>query len=247
MQNEFSLFVLFTLGLFSSFHCIGMCGGIIGALTFGLDSEIRANKSRLAVYITAYNLGRLTSYAIAGTIIGAIGMTLVGFLGMDTAHIITRVLSALMMISVGMYIAGWFPQFSKLDKLGTKFWKKIQPVGQRLMPVKSPWQAFGFGMVWGWLPCGLVYTALLLVAAGGSASYGGLGMIAFGLGTLPAVMGMGLATGSLSHWLQKSRVRQYFGAMLICIGVLIFLIPMDHSQHQQDDISGENSHQRIHH
>ena len=90
MSNEFSFVVLFTLGLFSTFHCIGMCGGVIGALTFGLDQQIRENKFKLTIYVAAYNLGRLTSYAIAGLIIGFVGSSLVGTIGMDSAHKVTR-------------------------------------------------------------------------------------------------------------------------------------------------------------
>ncbi len=241
MNNEFSLAALFILGLFSTFHCIGMCGGVIGALTFGLDNSIRENKPRLALYVGAYNVGRLISYSIAGMLVGMIGMTLVGFIGMEKAHIITRYLSAAMIVIVGLYVAGWFPQLSKLDRLGAKLWKRIQPLGKRFMPVKKPWQALGFGMVWGWIPCGLVYTALLLAALGGSAINGGLGMLAFGLGTLPAVMGAGMVTGGLSQWLQKPRIRQVFGAIMILTGVMTLLIPMDHSAHMGHDMSSEIS------
>ncbi len=239
MSNEFSFVVLFTLGLFSTFHCIGMCGGVIGALTFGLDQQIRENKFKLTIYVTAYNFGRLTSYAIAGLIIGFVGSSLVGTIGMDSAHKVTRILSAVMMVAVGFYVAGWFPQLSKLDNLGAKLWKKIQPLGQRFMPVKKPWQALGFGMVWGWIPCGLVYTALLLAALGGSAINGGLGMLAFGLGTLPAVMGAGLITGGLSNWLIKPQVRQIFGVIMIGLGTLTLFIPMDHSAHTGHDMGSE--------
>ena len=241
MGNEFSFAALFILGLFSSFHCIGMCGGVIGALTFGLDNSIRENKPLLTLYVGAYNVGRLISYSIAGMLVGMIGMTLVGFIGMEKAHTITRYLSAVMIVTVGLYVAGWFPHLSKLDRLGAKLWKRIQPLGQRFMPVKKPWQALGFGMVWGWIPCGLVYTALLLAALGGNALNGGLGMLAFGLGTLPAVMGAGMITGGLSQWLQKPRIRQMFGTVMIALGAVTLLIPMDHSAHLGHEMNGEMS------
>ncbi len=231
MNNEFSLAALFILGLFSTFHCIGMCGGVIGALTFGLDQKIRDNKPRLALFVGAYNVGRLISYSIAGILVGIIGMTLVGMIGMEKAHTITRYLSVVMIVTVGLYVAGWFPQLSKLDRLGAKLWKIIQPLGQRFMPVKKPWQALGFGMVWGWIPCGLVYTALLLAALGGNAINGGLGMLAFGFGTLPAVMTAGMVTGGLSQWLQKPRIRQVFGVVMVVTGLMTLFIPMDHSVH----------------
>lgn len=250
MTNEFSIIALFVLGLFSAFHCIGMCGGVIGALTFSLDSAIRERKSRLAVYVAAYNLGRLISYSLAGLLVGYIGTTLVGLIGMDTAQGVTRGLSAIMLVAVGLYVAGWFPQMARLDSLGAKLWRKIQPLGQRFIPVKTPIHALGFGMVWGWLPCGLVYTALLLAALGGSAINGGLGMLAFGLGTLPAVMGAGLIAGGFSRWLQKPRIRQVFGSMMIGLGALTLWVPMnhaDHAGHGMDHNQHDIHHHEIHH
>ncbi|MFK8068941.1 MAG: sulfite exporter TauE/SafE family protein [Gammaproteobacteria bacterium] len=231
MNNEFSYVVLFTLGLFSSFHCIGMCGGVISALTFGLDQKIRDNKVSLAVYLFAYNFGRLLSYAIAGLITGYIGATLVGIIGIDAAHNVTKFFSAIMIILIGLYIAGCFPQLSKLESLGAKLWKKIQPLGQRFIPVKSPLHAICFGMIWGWLPCGLVYTALLLAALSGDVINASLGMLTFGLGTLPAVIGAGIISDKLSNTLRKPKVRKLFGLMMIVLAVLIMTIPMDHSDH----------------
>ncbi len=248
MDNEFSFTALFILGLFSSFHCIGMCGGVIGALTFSLDRSVQEDKKRLFVYVGAYNLGRILSYMIAGFIVGMIGMTLVGLIGMEKAHTITRYLSAFLIILVGLYLAGWFPQFVGLDKLGASLWKRIQPLGQRFMPVKKPWQALGFGMVWGWIPCGLVYTALLLAVLGGGAIDGALGMLAFGFGTLPAVMGAGIATGGLSQWLQKPFIRQLFGVIMLILGIMFLLKPMNHSAHIRHappgQMSGEMDHEQ---
>ncbi len=231
MNNEFSYVVLFTLGLFSSFHCIGMCGGVISALTFGLDQKIRDDKVTLAVYLFAYNFGRLFSYFVAGLIVGYIGTTIVGVIGMSSAHQTIKTFSAIMIILIGLYIAGWFPQFSKIEHLGVKLWKKIQPFGQRLIPVKTPKHAICFGMIWGWLPCGLVYTALLLAALSGNAINAGLGMLAFGLGTVPAVIGTGLISGKLNNTLRKPTVRKLFGFAMIILAVLMMAIPMDHSDH----------------
>lgn len=241
MNNEFSFLALFILGLFSSFHCIGMCGGVIGALTFGLEDKIRQNKFQLIIFIAAYNLGRLISYALAGIVVGLIGTTLVGFIGMGNAHDIIRYMSAIMIFAVGLYVAGWFPYFSRLDKLGAKLWKRIQPLGKRFLPVKKPWQSLGFGLIWGWIPCGLVYSALLLASLGGSATNGGLAMLAFGLGTLPAVMGAGLVTGGLSQWLQKPRVRQVFGVLMIALAAKTLMVPMDHSAHMNHDMHNDSA------
>ena len=228
MTQEFSFIALFIFGLFSTLHCIGMCGGVVGALTFSLLPEVRENKRRLFVYVLAYNVGRITSYMVAGLIVGALGMTLMSLIGRHNAHLIARYLTAMMMILVGLYVAGWFPQMAKVDQLGSQLWKAIQPIGKRFMPVRSPVHAFGFGMVWGWLPCGLVYSALLLTALGGNAFDGALGMLAFGAGTLPALITTGLVAGGVSLWLQKPVIRNVFGALMIALGIATLLVPLSH-------------------
>ena len=108
------------------------------------------------------------------------------------------------MASAGLYIAGWFPRFAYIEKAGTHFWKKIEPFGRKLIPVKSRTQAYFFGMVWGWLPCGFVYSALALAAAAGDVSKSALTMLAFGLGTLPAVMGVGIMTACINQVIQSA-------------------------------------------
>jgi sulfite exporter TauE/SafE len=127
------------------------------------------------------------------------------------------------MASAGLYIAGWFPRFAYIEKAGTHFWKKIEPYGRKLIPVKTQTQAYLFGMVWGWLPCGLVYTALALAATAGDASKSALTMMAFGLGTLPAVMGVGIMTGILTKLSRMQRFKQAIGVFMIALALLAAL------------------------
>lgn len=231
MPQEFSLAALFILGLFSTLHCIGMCGGVVGALSFSLSPEVREKPARLFQFLAAYNLGRISSYALGGFIVGAIGMSLIGLIGRENAQLIARVLTASMMVLVGLYVAGWLPQMAKLDQLGSRLWRVIQPLGKRFLPVEHVPQAFAYGAVWGWLPCGLVYSALLLAALGGSAIQGGLGMLAFGLGTLPAMLATGFFSHSLTRWLQNKRIRYLFGGILIALGVMTLMMPGQHAHH----------------
>jgi sulfite exporter TauE/SafE len=89
-------------------------------------------------------------------------------------------------------------------------------------------------MVWGWLPCGLVYAALAMAATTGSAINGGLTMLAFGAGTLPAVMGAGMLTGLLASAARKPHVRQAAGLLIILMAIASLGVPalMSYDSHQ---------------
>ncbi len=215
-----SYLVAFTMGLFSSLHCIGMCGSIIGTLTLSLSTNIRNNKVLLLPFVVNYNLGRVTSYTIAGGLAGIIGVLMIMPFGTLHGHRILQLLSALVMMCAGLYIAGWFPRFAYIEKIGVRFWKKIEPFGRKLIPVKTHTQAYLFGMVWGWLPCGLVYSALALASTAGDFTKSALLMLAFGLGTLPAVMGVGIMTSILTRLSRTQRFKQVIGLFMIALALL---------------------------
>lgn len=234
-----SFFVALLMGLFSSLHCIGMCGSIIGSLTFSLSPEIRQDKKRLFPFILSYNAGRISSYAIAGATVGLIEVLISFPLGEAHGHRLLQIISALIMTGAGLYIAGWFPRFAYIEKLGLHFWKRIEPFGRKLIPVKNCKHAYLFGMVWGWLPCGLVYAALALTAATGSILQGALTMMAFGLGTLPAVMGVGVMISVLTQLAAMRQFKQVVGIVMITLAFFAAfpsLNPMAltnlHSMHQ---------------
>ncbi len=215
-----SFLVAFTMGLFSSVHCIGMCGSIIGTLTLSLSPEIRNQKKRLLPFVFNYNIGRIISYTIAGALAGLIETLIVMPMGEITGHRFLQLLSATIMTAAGLYIAGWFPRFAYIEKIGLRFWKLIEPAGRGLIPVKNCGQAFLFGMVWGWLPCGLVYSALALAATAGSIKQSALTMLFFGLGTLPAVIGIGIMTGMLTKLSKMQRFKQAVGLFMIALALL---------------------------
>ena len=218
-----SYLVAFIMGLFSSMHCIGMCGSIIGTLTLSLSPDIRNNKKLLLPFVFNYNFGRIISYTIAGALAGLIEALLTMHLGETHGHRFLQLISAGIMASAGLYIAGWFPRFAYIEKVGTHFWKKIEPYGRKLIPVKNRTQAYLFGMVWGWLPCGLVYAALTLAATAGDVSKSALTMLAFGLGTLPAVMGVGIMTHVLTRLSRMQRFKQAIGLFMIVLALLAAL------------------------
>jgi len=218
-----SYLVAFIMGLFSSMHCIGMCGSIIGTLTLSLSPDIRNNKKLLLPFVFNYNFGRITSYTIAGALAGIIESLLTMHLGETHGHRVLQLLSAVIMASAGLYIAGWFPRFAYIEKAGIHIWRKIEPYGRKLIPVKNRTQAYLFGIVWGWLPCGLVYAALALAATAGDASKSALTMLAFGLGTLPAVMGVGIMTHVLTRLSRMQRFKQAVGLFMIVLALLAAL------------------------
>ncbi len=218
-----STLVAFTMGLFSSLHCIGMCGSIIGTLTLSLSPDIRNNKIKLVPFVLNYNIGRVTSYTIAGILVGIIQTLITMPMGEVNGHRFLQLLSAVIMTGAGLYLGGWFPRFAYIEKIGVRFWKIIEPWGRKLIPVKNLKQAFLFGMVWGWLPCGLVYSALALAAAAGNISQSALTMLFFGLGTLPAVMGLGIMTGLLARLSKMPRFKQIIGLFMIALALLAAL------------------------
>lgn len=207
------------MGLFSSLHCIGMCGSIIGTLTLSLETNIRNNRSKLLPYVLSYNVGRISSYAVAGLLVGNFYRLFEPFDDI-VGHRILQAISAIVMVSAGFYIGGWFPKFAYIEKLGVNIWSWLEPIGRKLIPVKNIRHAFLFGTVWGWLPCGLVYTALALAATSGNPMHSALTMTAFGVGTLPAVIGIGIMTNKLVNLSRMRHIRQAVGIFFIVIAFL---------------------------
>lgn len=215
-----SYLVALAMGLFSALHCLGMCGSIIGSLTLSLRREIRENKQMLVPFVFSYNLGRITSYTLAGLLAGLAEHVLSLPFGAGHGHRFLQVISALIMLGAGLHIAGWFPRFAYIEKMGTVMWSRIEPYGRRLVPVETLSQAFVFGMIWGWLPCGLVYTALALAATTGEVFRSSMTMLAFGVGTMPAVMGVGIMTSWMVRLSQMKKFRLITGLTLILLAFL---------------------------
>ena len=203
MPTEITLVSAFLIGLLGSTHCLGMCGGIMGALTLGLEDRIRGSSFRLFPYLAAYNLGRITSYALAGALLGLISAQFMRAAPPEQARLVSKIISGGFMVALGMYLTGWWPGLRALERLGGKLWTRLEPFGRRFLPVNHPLKALGLGLVWGWLPCGLVYSALAWSLASGNALDGAALMLAFGLGTLPMLFAMGTAARWLGGVVQR--------------------------------------------
>jgi sulfite exporter TauE/SafE len=193
-----------------------MCGGIVGALNIGLaQAHQQSWLSRIAHHLT-YNTGRIVSYMFAGTLAGLIGAQATRFSA--GALPLGRVIAGLFMIVLGLYLAGWWHGIKRIDQVGLHVWKVIEPMGRRFIPPKNPVQVFGLGLVWGWLPCGLVYSALALAMTSASPTRGALLMLGFGLGTLPMLLAMGSVAGQLRKITQHTIVRRVTGAVIMLFG-----------------------------
>lgn len=214
----------FLIGLFGTLHCVGMCGSIIGVLTLSLPEETRQHPPRLMSYLLLYSAGRLLSYTLAGALAGGFGSGLLYSISPQSGHQVLLLIATSLMVAVGFYLAGWFPKLAYMERLGTPVWQRLEPLGRRLLPVKSPLQALLYGMIWGWLPCGLVYSALFIALAHGSYLTGGVFMFLFGLGTLPAVIGTGIFADQLLRWARNPQIRMYAGIMLILLALSGLLI-----------------------
>ncbi|MCB1876349.1 MAG: sulfite exporter TauE/SafE family protein [Chromatiales bacterium] len=217
---ETSLIGAFLVGLLGGVHCAGMCGGIVGALTLGLNPASRAKPGLLTPYQLAYNGGRVFSYTLAGALAGGLGSLATGLGQLTQAQLLLQVVAGVFMISLGLYLGGWWSGLTKIERLGGRLWQHLEPMGRRFLPVRTPAQAFRLGLVWGWLPCGLVYSVLVWSLSAGDSLRGGLLMLFFGLGTLPTLLAMGFAVGGLSGWLRKPVVRKAAGLLVIGFGLL---------------------------
>ena len=209
----------FLVGLLGGAHCAGMCGGIVGTLTMGLPPQVRSRPRRLAVFHLAYSLGRLGGYALAGALMGGVGRLAVDLIPLQYAQRGLYAVAALFMILAGLYLGGWWPVLGRLERLGGVIWARIEPVGRRLLPIRSLGQAVGVGFVWAWLPCGLVYSMLVWSVSAGGAADGALLMLVFGLGTAPTLVGLGMLAGAAARFTDQRWVRRLAGALVIGFGV----------------------------
>lgn len=228
MVQDLSLISAFLIGLLGSTHCLGMCGGIVSAFTFSVRADLRRSAWTLSPYLLAYNTGRIVSYVIAGFIAGAVGAGAFGVLPSEAGMQAARIVSAGFMIALGLYLAGWWPGLQVLEKWGGALWKYIEPMGRRFLPVDHPLKAMAIGLVWGWLPCGMVYAMLTWALSSGAAGQGGALMLAFGLGTLPMLLAIGATAEWLKDFVRHPWVRRGAGMMVLLFGLFMLSTPTVH-------------------
>ena len=214
MIESLPLVAALVAGLLGSTHCVLMCGGIAGAVSFSAPMGGACHSQSLR-FPLLYNLGRIASYAVAGGIAGALGGGTLTIAGLPQLGRVFALLAALVIVIVGLRLATGGRHFGWLDRAGAAAWRHIAPLTRGLFPVTSPARAFGVGLAWGWLPCGISYAMLTAALLTGSALAGGALMAMFGIGTLPAM----LALSSGAATLLRPATRRLGGAVLVAMGL----------------------------
>lgn len=207
-------------GLLGSAHCLGMCAGISGL--FAVHSNIASLRNELPFALT-YNLGRVISYAILGLVVASFGSVIVKASPNLAGGI--RLLSGVVIILVGLKVAFDLRILNAIERMGATLWSRIAPAAKSLVPVTSLPRALGLGLVWGWLPCGLVYSVLLIAATSAEPLRGAIIMIAFGLGTMPAMVMTGLGAARLSQLMRRRGTRVGLGLLIVVLGLLTIAMP----------------------
>ena len=198
-------------------HCIGMCGGILGALGVGQGRGWHG-----FVMVTTAHLGRISSYAVAGTLAGAAGAGIFSGLFGDSGLMLLRVVAAALIFAIGLQLLLGRPMLAALERGGARFWQLLAPRMRSLLPPTNALRAFGVGAFWGWLPCGLVYAELAVASATGSAPMGALVMASFGLGTIVSLS----ALGALLHAVGLGRMPRQVSGVLLLLFAVWTLVPV---------------------
>ncbi len=229
-MTSISLLPIFLVGLLGGVHCVGMCGGIVGAFAVatprrafpvavstagGLPATVADSGAR----VLAFNAGRIGSYAIAGAAAGLLG-SIPALINIAAVQTVAYWLANLMLVLLGLTLMNVWHGLARVEALGRFAWRRVQPLMRGLLPVQNPVQALALGALWGWVPCGMVYSVLMTALLTGSAAQGALVMLAFGLGTLPLLFTMGVAGTSIQPFLQKRSVRTVAGVLVLAFGLL---------------------------
>ena len=241
MTIELLLPAAFLAGFFGSTHCIGMCGAIVVLF----EGQQTHNGPRLSWARRAlYNFGRLGFYVLLGTIAGAGGTLLTAAVGVKTGLLLLRLLAGLLVIAIGLNLLLDWRFTDALERAGARLWQRLSPLARHVLPITTGTRAFAAGLLWGALPCGLVYSAVAIAAASGNAAHGMLIMFAFWLGTVPALLLAGASAHRLMQWRSRRRYRQAAGAIMIVLGLLalmpIGMRAMQHAHAGKDPCHADN-------
>lgn len=214
-------------GLLGSAHCLGMCAGISGL--FAVNASIAGLRNEVPFALT-YNIGRVLSYVFLGAVVAAFGSVVVKASPNIAGGV--RILSGIVIILVGLKVAFDLRLLVALERMGATLWSRIAPAAKGLVPVTSLPRALGLGLIWGWLPCGLVYSVLLIAATSANPLDGAMIMAAFGLGTMPTMVLTGLGAARLSNLMRRKSARVGLGLLIVVMGLLTIAMPLLRQQMQ---------------
>ena len=230
MMLQFSLLAAFLTGLSGSVHCLGMCGGVSGAL--GMRARAAGQSAAQALWqALLYQVGRLSSYTVAGALCGAFGGWLARAMDLAGVTQALRIATGVLLILLGCQLAFGWRLLQPIEALGAKLWQRMVPFSGKLFRFTPMLQALLLGALWGWLPCGLVYSILLLGVLGGTPVHGAAVMLAFGVGTLPAMLASSLLAAQLTRAARQQGVRAMAGALLMLFGLWMIVAVLRHAGH----------------
>jgi uncharacterized protein len=208
------LLAIFLVGVLGGTHCVGMCGGIVGALS----AQVSVGSGRWRLHL-GYNLGRIASYVLAGTLVGTVGGLSKVFASVANVQLALYVVANLMLVALGIYLMGFTRALAAVERLGQHLWRRLSPLSARLLPVRNLRQAVLLGVLWGWLPCGLVYSVLINAMVAGSPQQGALVMLVFGLGTLPNLLLAGILLARFRRFARAPATRILSGLIVLGFGL----------------------------
>lgn len=212
-----SLSAALVAGAAGSAHCIAMCGGLASALSMR-SGQPTSNALREA---SLYHLGRLAGYGLAGALFGLLGATVLSAMDLPLLASVARAgAGALLMLAATKVLFGW-NLLSSIEYAGARYWRALQPIARRAVSAQGATRSLTIGLLWGWLPCGLVYSLLVFAALSGDALRGAGIMVAFGLGTMPAMLTSSAFAAQLGSWIRRRGARQLGGVLLLLSGCWI--------------------------
>ncbi len=238
---DVTLLSMFLVGLLGGVHCASMCGGIVavmgasarpaaaatgtaatspGAAPVHRVIPIRLQRAaRPLPILLGYNLGRVLSYTAAGALAGALGSSALLVRNVLPVQQVAFVLANVVLIVMGLYLTGALRSVAVLEVAGRGLWRTLQPIAARSLAADRFSRAFSAGLVWGWVPCGMVYGGLIAALVSGSPLQGALLMLAFGAGTLPNLLALGWSAHALRGLLTHRALRVAAGLLVIGFGI----------------------------
>ena len=215
--NELFIAVGFSTGLTGSVHCIAMCGGLVGVIS----GSMKVSPKRAALYWIGYQSGRIISYTIAGFLVAGIASQAASLFPFERSHDAGALIAGFFLVILGGHIAGWWTVLRWIERAGGRLWGKIIPKLTRFFSPRLIRHSVMGGLIWGWIPCGLVYSALGFAAVSNSVWLGGLTMLAFGLGTIPMLIALIAVSSQVERLRRFSSIKTFTGAAVCILGGLV--------------------------
>jgi len=206
----------FLIGLLGSTHCLGMCGGISASLSMALPVG-KGFRLRQTLLLLAFNAGRIGSYALIAALVALVSTSAAA--QWQSLGLVLRALAGLLLIFMGLSMGQWWQGIRYVERAGAPVWKRLSPLTRKFLPVHNAGQALALGALWGWLPCGLIYSTLGWAALQPTTGSAALTMVFFGLGTLPSMLATGYAAGWIRGLQNQILFRKLTGALLIAFGL----------------------------